>query len=55
MEIEEEKLIEPDKEEIKKKLKENSLKIFNQIKGGCYRSKCYNIYCNKCKICQERK
>lgn len=46
---------EPDKEEIKKKMKEIILKIFNQVKVGCSRNICYNIYCNKNSICKESK
>ena len=35
---------ETNKEEIQKKLKQNILKIFNQIKNGCSRKICHNIY-----------
>ena len=34
---------ESNKEEIQKKLKENILKLFKQIKNGCSRKICYNI------------
>ena len=44
---------EPNKEEIQKKLKQNILKIFNQIKKGCSRKVCYNIYCAKNLICKK--
>ena len=44
---------EPNKEEIQKKLKQNILKIFNQIKKGCSRKVCYNIYCAKNLICKN--
>ena len=43
------------KEEIKKILKQNILKIFNQIKKGCSREICYNIYCGKNLICKKSK
>ena len=36
---------EANKEEIQKILKQNIIKIFNQIKKGCSRKVCYNIYC----------
>ena len=49
--IEEKK--EPNKEEIQKILKQNILKIFNQIKKGCSRKICYNIYCGKNIICKH--
>ena len=51
MEIE--KIEEPNKEEIQKKLKENILKIFKQIKNGCSRKICYNIYCGKNLLCKK--
>ena len=44
---------EPNKEEIQKKLKQNILKIFNQIKKGCSRKVCYNIYCAKNLFCKK--
>lgn len=34
---------EPNKEEIEKVLKQNILKIFNQIKKGCPHKKCYRV------------
>jgi hypothetical protein len=46
---------EPNKEEIQKKLKQNILKIFNQMKKGCSREICYNIYCGKNLICKKGK
>lgn len=46
---------ESNKEEIQKKLKQNILKIFNQMKKGCSREKCYNIYCAKNLICKKSK
>ena len=49
--IEEEK--ETNKEEIQRILKQNILKIFNQIKKGCSRKICYNIYCAKNLICKK--
>ena len=48
-----EEIKEPNKEEIQKILKENILKIFNQIKYGCSRKICYNIYCGKNLICKN--
>ena len=36
---------ESNKEEIQKILKQNLIKIFNQIKKGCSRKVCYSIYC----------
>ena len=44
---------EPDKAYIQKKLKENVLTIYKQIKNGCQRKFCYNIYCNKNFTCKE--
>jgi hypothetical protein len=44
---------EPNKEQIQKKLKENILKIFKQIKNGCCRKICYNIYCGKNLLCKK--
>ena len=44
---------EPDKASIQKKLKENILAIYKQIKNGCQRKFCYNIYCNKNFTCRE--
>ena len=46
---------EPNKEEIQKILKNNILKIFNQIKKGCSKKICYNIYCGKNIICKHSK
>ena len=46
---------EPNKEEIQKILKQNILKIFNQIKKGCSRQICYNIYCRKNLFCKHSK
>ena len=46
---------EPNKEEIQKILKQNILKIFNQIKKGCSRKICYNIYCAKNLMCKHSK
>ena len=53
MKIEDNK--EPNKEEIQKILKQNILKIFNQVKKGCSRKICYNIYCAKNLICKQSK
>ena len=36
---------ESNKEEIQKILKQNLIKIFNQIKKGCSRKVYYSIYC----------
>lgn len=44
---------EPNKQEIQKKLKENILKIYNQIKKGCCRNICFNTFCNKNLVCQK--
>ena len=46
---------EPNKEEIQKILKENILKIFKQIKNGCCRKICYNIFCGKNILCKKSK
>ena len=43
---------EPNKEEIQKILGQNIIKIFNQIKKGCSRKVCYNIYCSKNLLCK---
>ena len=43
----------PNKEEIQKKLKENILKIYKQIKNGCCRKICYNIFCGKNLLCKK--
>ena len=51
--IEEKK--EPNKEEIQKILKQNILTIFNQIKKGCSRKICFNVYCAKNIICKNSK
>ena len=45
---------EPNKEEIQKKLKENILKIYKQIKTGCCRKICYNIFCAKNILCKKK-
>ena len=44
---------EPNKEEIQKILKQNIIKIFNQIKKGCSRKICYNIYCFNNLLCKD--
>ena len=44
---------EPNKEEIQKVLKQNIIKIFNQIKTGCKRNVCYNVYCFNNSICKD--
>ena len=44
---------EPNKEETQKILKKNIIEIFNQIKKGCSRKVCYNIYCGKNLICKK--
>ena len=44
---------EPNKEEIQKILKKNIIEIFNQIKKGCSRKDCYNIYCGKNLVCKK--
>lgn len=41
--------------ELKEKLKENILIIYNQIKKGCEREICYNIYCKNNLFCQLSK
>ena len=41
------------KEEIQKSLKSNIIKIFNQIKKGCSRNICFNIYCAKNMLCKK--
>ena len=41
------------KEEIQKSLKSNIIKIFNQIKKGCSRNICFNIYCAKNLLCKK--
>ena len=46
---------EPNKEEIQKILKQNILKLFAQIKKGCKRNICYNIYCANNIICKNSK
>lgn len=43
------------KEEIQKKLKENIIKLFKQIKTGCQRKICSNIFCGKNLLCQKSK
>ena len=44
---------EPNKKEIEKILKQNILKIYNQIKKGCSKNVCYNIYCYKNLLCKN--
>ena len=44
---------EANKEEIQKILKQNIIKIFNQIKKGCSRKVCYNIYCFNNLLCKD--
>ena len=44
---------EPNKEEIQKILKQNIIKIFSQIKKGCPRKVCYNIYCLNNLLCKD--
>ena len=44
---------EPNKEETQKILKKNIIEIFNQIKKGCSRKVCYNIYCGKNLVCKK--
>ena len=41
------------KEEIQKILKQNIITIFNQIKKGCRRKICYNIFCSKNLLCKD--
>jgi len=41
------------KEEIQKALKSNIIKMFNQIKKGCSRNICFNIFCAKNLLCQK--
>ena len=55
MSSEQEELKEPNKEEIQKILKKNILKIFNQIRKGCSRKICYNLYCGKNIVCKNSK
>jgi len=50
-----EEVKEANKEEIQKILKQNIIKIFKQIKNGCPRKICYNIYCGKNLICKQSK
>ena len=45
----------PNKQEIQNILKVNIKKIFSQIKKGCSRKVCYNIYCGKNLICKKSK
>lgn len=52
---EEEKVKKPNKEEIQKILRQNILKLFNQIKKGCSRKICYNVYCAKNLVCKNSK
>lgn len=44
---------EANKEEIQKILKQNIIKIFNQIKKGCSKKVCYNIYCFNNLLCKD--
>ncbi len=44
---------EPNKAEIQKILKSNILRIYKQIKTGCCRKICYNIYCAKNSLCRK--
>jgi hypothetical protein len=46
---------EPNKEEIQKILQQNIIKTFNQIKKGCSRNICCNVYCAKNLICKHSK
>ena len=41
------------KEAIQKTLKTNIIKIFNQIKAGCGRDICFNIFCGKNLLCKK--
>ena len=41
------------KEAIQKTLKANIIKIFNQIKAGCGRDICFNIFCGKNLLCKK--
>ena len=50
----ESELKEPNKEEIQKVLKSNILKIYKQIKTGCCRKYCYNIFCAKNILCKKK-
>lgn len=43
------------KNEVEKRLKENIIVVYQQMKSGCYRSHCYNIYCGKNRICHMGK
>ncbi len=49
----EEEIQKPNKEEIQKILKKNILSMFNQVKNGCSRKVCYNIFCGKNLICKQ--
>ena len=53
--VKEEEKKDQSKEKIQKILKENILKIFNQIKKGCCRNICFNIFCHKNLICKKSK
>ena len=44
-----------DKNELNEKLKKNILIIYNQIRNGCRRNICYNIYCKNNLYCQLSK
>ena len=44
--------IQINKEEIQKKLKQDTINLFNQINLGCKRNFCYNIYCGKNIYCK---
>jgi len=45
---------EPNKEEIKKILKQNLIKLFSQVKNGCKRKICYNLLCANNYICKNK-
>lgn len=44
---------EPNKEEIQKILKQNLLKLFAQVKKGCKRKICYNLFCANNFMCKN--
>ena len=44
---------EPNKDEIKKILKQNILKLFTQIKKGCNKKICYNSLCANNSFCKK--
>ena len=43
------------KDELQEKIKKNVLILFNQIKIGCKRKICYNIYCKNNLFCKLSK